>query len=69
MMNVKTQAKYAGRINQVNLKRAEAKRKPLQEVWGKWQPSCKMRVIGVDLKRFTRRFVINQINISENGVK
>lgn len=69
MMDIKTQAKYANRINEVNLKRSEARRKPLQEVWCNWQPSCKMRVVGVDLKGFTRRFVINQINISENGVK
>ncbi|ANO57469.1 hypothetical protein [Vibrio phage vB_VhaS-tm] len=65
-MHLNTQVKYAQRIGEVNAERLTMGFQPLQKVWHLWQPSCKMRVIGRDnLKGFTRRFVINQINVED----
>lgn len=64
-MNTRTQLKYAKRIAQVNRNRVENGMEPLQLVWHKFRPACKMRVVGKDLKGFTRRFVIRQINIED----
>ncbi len=44
---------------------------PIEEVWHLWPPSCKLRVLGkqTTLKRFTCRFVINQINLEQGHGK
>ena len=51
---------------EINRKRALRGFPAIESVWGKMQPSCKMRLLGPDnLKVFTRKFVINRINLDD----
>lgn len=65
-MKATTLSLYAKRISEIDTERSKMGMQSLQKVWHLWRPSCKMRVLGGDnLKGFTRRFVINQINTEE----
>lgn len=55
---------------EINRKRALRGLGPIEQYLHKFQPSDKMRVLGPSsLKSFTRRFVINQINIEDSHAK
>lgn len=51
---------------ELNRKRALRGLPPIESVWERIAPSCKMRLRGPDnLKGFTRKFVINRMNIDD----
>ena len=51
---------------ELNRKRALRGLPPIESVWERIGPSCKMRLLGPDnLKVFTRKFVINRMNLDD----
>lgn len=54
---------------EINKKRAFRGFSPIEPVWGEMRPSCKMLLLGPDnLRAFTRKFVINRINIEDGYI-
>mgnify|MGYP003660335475 CR=1 FL=1 len=54
---------------EINKKRALRGFPPIESVWDEMRPSCKMRLLGPDnLRAFTRKFVINRINIEDSCI-